>query len=178
MLYPVLTPDLCAELARDEFGIQGGYRNKTNKALDEEICQSLIGTSYDVCSEIWNLIDPQKKDELKNAEPKHLFWVLLFLKTYCIEPVLRRVVGGVDAGTFRNWSRKFLKEVSDLKPRVIIFSNRFNQWNGTAICVISAELALECINKNFVPPEDLRPDAPAERSRPMGMMQEASRCGY
>jgi hypothetical protein len=68
MLYPVLTPDLCAELARDEFGIQGGYRNKTNKALDEETCQSLIGTSYDVCSEIWNLIDPQNKDELKNAE--------------------------------------------------------------------------------------------------------------
>jgi hypothetical protein len=92
-----------------------------------------------VCSEIWNLIDPQNKDELKNAEPKHLFWVLLFLKTYCTEPVLRRVVGGVDGGTFRVWTWKFVKEASDLKPRVIIFSNRFNQWNGTAICVISVD---------------------------------------
>jgi hypothetical protein len=63
------------------------------------------------------LIDPQNKDELKNAEPKHLFWVLLFLKTYCTEPVLRRVVGGVDGGTFRVWTWKFVKEVSDLKPR-------------------------------------------------------------
>jgi hypothetical protein len=51
------------------------------KALDEEICQSLIDTSYDVCSEIWNLIDPQNKDEPKNAEPKNLFWVLLFMET-------------------------------------------------------------------------------------------------
>jgi hypothetical protein len=40
-----------------------------------------------------------------------------------------------------------------------------------------AELALECIDKFFVPPEDLRPDVP-ERSRPIGMMQEASRCGH
>jgi hypothetical protein len=115
MRYPSLTPELCSELACKEFGIEGGYRNKTNKALDEEICQSLIGTSYLVCSELWNYIEPHNKDELKSAHPKHLFWALLFLKTYCTESILRRVVGG----GVRDWSWKFVDEISALKPRVV-----------------------------------------------------------
>ena len=119
MQYPVLTPDLCAQLARNEFRIQGGYGNKTDNVLDKEICQSLLGTSYIVCSELWNNIDPGNKSVLTNAEPKHLFWALLFLETYCTEAVLRRVVGGVDAGTFRQWSWKFVKEISDLKPKIV-----------------------------------------------------------
>ena len=119
MRYPSLTPEQCGELAREEFGV-ALYRNKTNKALDKEICQSLIGTSYLVCSELWNYIEPHDKDELKNAHPKHLFWALLFLKTYCTESILRRVVGGgVDGGTFRDWSWKFVDEIFALKPRVV-----------------------------------------------------------
>lgn len=121
-LFPTLTPVLCAELAREEFG-GGIYQNKTTKALDEEITQSLIGTSYIVCSDLWNLIDPQNNENLNNnAEPKHLFWALLFLNTYCTEPILRRVVGCVDAGTFRDWSWAFIKEISSLKPRVVCLS--------------------------------------------------------
>jgi hypothetical protein len=37
MRYPSLTLEPCPELARKEIGIEGGYKNKTNKALDEEI---------------------------------------------------------------------------------------------------------------------------------------------
>jgi hypothetical protein len=98
MRYPILTLELCAELAREELGTPG-YQNKTTKALDKEICQSEIGTLYVVCSELWNYIDPQDNDDLKNAEPKHLFWALLFLTTYSMEPVLRQVVGGVDVSS-------------------------------------------------------------------------------
>ena len=118
MKFRILTPNVCANLAREIFS-KSGYNNKTEKALDEEICKSLIGTSYDVCSEIWNLINPTEKTDLRGAHPKHLFWALLFLKSYCTEPILTRVVGGVDAKTYRDWSWKFVGEIAALKPKVV-----------------------------------------------------------
>ena len=96
-----------------------GYSNKTMEALDEEICQSLIGTSYVVASELWNLIQPSTKEELEDAHPKHLLWALLMLKCYCTMPVLTRVVGGVDKKTFRKWAWAFVFAISDLKNRVV-----------------------------------------------------------
>ena len=47
-----------ATVAREVFDKKTGYSNKTTRALDNEICESLIGTSYEVCSELWNLISP------------------------------------------------------------------------------------------------------------------------
>eukprot|EP00957_Ditylum_brightwellii_P092202 7019390-Ditylum_brightwellii.AAC.1 len=67
MKFCALTPELCATLVRDEFG-GGRYRNKTTKALDVVMCKSLIGTSYVICSGLWNLIDPKK-----DAQSKHFF---------------------------------------------------------------------------------------------------------
>ena len=106
MRIDTLSPYVCANLARQVFSKESGYSNKTNKALDKEICSSLIGTSYEVCSEIWNLVQPQRKEELKGTQPKHLFWALLFLKSYATLPLLTRVVGGVDAGTYSTWCWK------------------------------------------------------------------------
>ena len=102
MLHPVLTPDVCASLALEQFGTQG-CKNKTTTALDDETCTSLIGASCEVCAELWNLIDPKNNENstLLGAHPKHLFWGLLLLKACYIEAILIRVVGGVDAGSRR-----------------------------------------------------------------------------
>ena len=53
--------------------------------LDKEICRSLLGTSYNVHAEIWNQIEPCRNEELKSAQPKHLFWALVMLKVYGTE---------------------------------------------------------------------------------------------
>jgi hypothetical protein len=45
MKFPTVTPDVCAAIAREIFSKETGYSNKTTKALDKEICESLIGTS-------------------------------------------------------------------------------------------------------------------------------------
>jgi hypothetical protein len=121
MKFPTVTPDVCAAIAREIFSKETGYSNKTTKALDKEICESLIGTSYDVCSEVWNLINPSETEELEGAHPKHLLWALLFLKCYCTMPILTRVVGGVDEKTFRKWTWVFVAAVAGLKPRVVSF---------------------------------------------------------
>ena len=41
--FPTVTPDVCAAIACKIFSTETGYRNKTTKALDKEICESLIG---------------------------------------------------------------------------------------------------------------------------------------
>jgi hypothetical protein len=99
-----MTPAMFATVAREVFDTKTGYSNKTISALDNEICESLIGTLYEVCSELWNLISPTYIVNLQGGHPKHLLWALLFLKYYCIEPILTRVVGGVmEKHAFRKW---------------------------------------------------------------------------
>jgi hypothetical protein len=58
MEFQTMTPAMFATVARAVFDKETGYSNKTTRALDNEICESLIGTSYEVCSELWNLISP------------------------------------------------------------------------------------------------------------------------
>lgn len=159
MNFENLSPDMCAILAREMFKKETGYTNKTNTKLDEEICSSLIGTTYNVCSELWNHIDPlnnlalqelHPKIQIQQAHPKHLFWALLFLKCYCTEPILTRLVGGVDNKTFRKWSWAFVDGISLLKQRIIKLENRFMGWDGLSVCLISVD-GMDCAIQEIWP---------------------------
>ena len=68
-----MNPETCAIQARELFKKETGYSNKTTKALDQEICESLIGTTYEVASEVWNLINPPETQSLRGAHIHHLF---------------------------------------------------------------------------------------------------------
>ena len=103
----------------------------------------MIGTSYVVCSEIWNLIqvriidapeilEEALADELKRnkmtfskfvicAKPEHLLWALLLLKNYGTEQVNIRLIGGKDAKTFCKWSWSLVTCISALKNSVVSF---------------------------------------------------------
>jgi hypothetical protein len=119
MDFPIVTPATIADHARELFKKDTGYANKTMKKLDEEICKSLIGTTYDTASEAWNLINPSETAALQGAKPKHLLWTLLFLNCYCTMPILTRVVGGVDEETYRFWVFLFIEALAGMKPRVV-----------------------------------------------------------
>jgi hypothetical protein len=154
MEFQTMTPAMFATVAREVFGKKTGYSNKTIRALDNEICESLIGTSYEVCSELWNLISPTEIENLIGGHPKHLLWALLFLKCYCTEPI--------DGKTFRKWAWLFVSAMAGLKQRVvsslliviflahslskivviihqIVWKNCFRHWDGIAICLISVD---------------------------------------
>lgn len=123
MLFPHLSTELCARLARDLFGNPNANKNKTNAALDQEICESLIGTTYEVAAEIWNLIDPVGNHDKfpEGAHPKHLFWSLCFLKNYPTEAILIRVVGFPDKKTLRKWLWIFIPAIAGLKGQVVSY---------------------------------------------------------
>ena len=49
----------------------------------------------------------------RGAAPAHLLWALMFLKNYSTEHV-NSALAGVDEKTFRKWSWRFIKLISDL----------------------------------------------------------------
>jgi hypothetical protein len=65
MDFPIMTPATIADHAREMFKKNTGYANKTMKKLEEEICKSLIGTTYETASEGWNLINPSETAALQ-----------------------------------------------------------------------------------------------------------------
>jgi len=150
MKFETIEVDSLAEIARDMFQKQGGYNNKTLKALDEEIQESLIGVPYVVAAEAWNLIEPSAKENLRGSHPKHLLWTLVQLKCYCIEPVATRLVGGVDSKTFAKWTTLFRAELSALLPNVILWAKRLKSYNGSDVCTTSVD-CLDCPTKEQYP---------------------------
>ena len=70
-----------------------------------------------VCADVWSHLDID--DDLdapddRIAEPSHLLWCLLLLKTYETEPVLSGLCGGIDEDTFSKWVWHFIEKVSYL----------------------------------------------------------------
>jgi hypothetical protein len=58
----------------------------------------------EVCAIVWNCLDVNDMDPYapddRSAEPCHLLWCLLLLKTYNTETVLSSLCGGITEGTF------------------------------------------------------------------------------
>lgn len=114
-----MSPAEFAVVARAVFAPRDpGYRNKTFARVDKEICESLIGASYEICAELWNLINPVATMS-KDAKAKHLLWALLLMMNYATEVLNTRVVGGVDVQTFRKWSWLFIDAIAGLKNQVV-----------------------------------------------------------
>ena len=117
--FPVISAEQYANIARGIFAKPNRKCPNKFKTLDKEIQESLIGASYDVCAEIWNMIEPHTKHHLQGTHPKHLLWALLFLKVYSKLPVLSRLVGGVENAEFSKKSWLYVEEIKGLKQRVV-----------------------------------------------------------
>ena len=73
-------------------------QRQTRDRLDDGDFRSLFGVSAIVCCIIW-----KKYHFPPSTKPKHLLWVLMFMKTYAVETVLCSI-SRVTRKTFRNWS--------------------------------------------------------------------------
>ena len=77
--------------------------------------QSLFGSTPEVCSLAWNLLDLV---DIEAAAPKHLLWALMLMKTYGKESDLCAKVGVVRK-TFRHWAWLFIIRIASLRPNVV-----------------------------------------------------------
>ena len=77
--------------------------------------RSFFGVSSKVCSNMWS----KYNDVLpKKSIPKHLLWVLLFLKSYNTEDIAASLAG-CDRKTFRNKVWPILKAITKRAKRVV-----------------------------------------------------------
>ena len=55
------------------------------------------------------------------VKPEHLLWAFVLLKSYAIEQVSVRLIGGKDVKTFCKWSWSLVTCISVLKNSVVSF---------------------------------------------------------
>lgn len=77
-----------------------------------------FGAKPDVIAELWTRINPEKNMP-KGHKPKHILWMLIFLKLYDQEEINSVKVGGVDEKTFRKWTWLFIEATSYLEYPVV-----------------------------------------------------------
>jgi hypothetical protein len=118
---------------------------KSEECTDSErrLFRATFGVSFIVVAELWNMLDPTSNIS-NRAKPKHLLWTLVFLKVNKSEPVHLRITGCKSRDTFRDWVGRFAAAIADLESRVIVFSNRFKDWDGRTQCLM-------CIDGTDIP---------------------------
>jgi hypothetical protein len=120
-------PRLSADVTAREFAELGAefmHRDPDGNKRDfDSRWQAHFCAEPEVCADVWmrldvDATDPDAPDD-KIAEPCHLLWALLLLKTYDTESVLAGLCGGVDEDTFRKWAWHFIEKVSYLEHEVV-----------------------------------------------------------
>ncbi len=81
----VVRPEDFAEAARKVLGRPVGNKKLSNKTEHLRF-REFVGTSFEVYSDLWTRLDPEKRIS-KRAHPKHLLWALLFAKVYSTKTV-------------------------------------------------------------------------------------------
>ena len=90
------------------------YENDAS-AIEVTRFRSMFGTSPEICSLLWECIDPLNT-MTNGVQDVHLLWGLMFLKLYVSESVNCALARGVDEKTFRKCSWMFVYAMSDLAP--------------------------------------------------------------
>lgn len=132
-----LSPLQCANYARVMLNLP---EKATEDCTDSERrhIRSVFGASFPTMSQLWNMLDPTISIS-NRAMPKHLLWTLTFLKVQKSESVHLQLTKCRSRDTFREWVRKFATAIARLESQVIVFENRFKNWNGKTQCLIALD---------------------------------------
>jgi hypothetical protein len=111
-----------ADVASDEFKSLGAAIMSRHAAGSAAAFNarwmSFFGVEPEVCEEVWRYLDADEPED-QSAEPVHLLWALLLVKTYGTEAVLAGICGGGHKETFSKWAWHFLEKISYLEPEVV-----------------------------------------------------------
>ena len=86
-------------------------------AHNERDYKTMFGAKPEVCALCWNMMCQSL--EQTGAEPKHLLWGLMLMKTYAKEKPLCVLAGGVTRTTFRKWAWLIIPRIAGLRPQVV-----------------------------------------------------------
>lgn len=86
------------------------YRGRHVRRSMGESYVTLFGVSPRLTGVLWEKLTRTLPD---GAQPKHLLWSLLFLKTYAVEAV-HEVITGACRRTFRQWTWCIVRQIASL----------------------------------------------------------------
>ncbi len=97
-------------------------------AMEDRRFRGLLGARIEIVLKVWSMLT---EDGLlpKKSKPKHLLWMLYFLKVYPREAPGCSAVGGskgaIDPKTLRKWVWLFIERIAKLADEVVsIFCHR------------------------------------------------------
>ncbi|CAJ1953985.1 unnamed protein product [Cylindrotheca closterium] len=109
-----------------------------SREREKRVFRAAFGTSFEVCSELWSKLEPKKKIS-RRAQPKHLLWTLIYYKVNISEEMMIKIANCKSCDTFRDWVSKFTDGIADLEEVVIVWANRFNDWDGKCIALVTVD---------------------------------------
>ena len=114
----IIFKELGLTMAGNERADVGGSENEKERTF-----KSFFGVHWDICEIAWALLDDHGK-YMKNREPKHLLWTLVFYKVYSTERVHCKIVKEPhkkkpSEKTFREWVWRVSEELADLSFLVV-----------------------------------------------------------
>jgi hypothetical protein len=112
------------------------YNHKSKQVFDSQWIQ-FFGVEDVVCMEAWNMlrINPFADEEVRQAEPKHMLWGLMWLKGYDTESKMCSHAGCKDKGTFRKWSKIFVRRLAWLIHDVVSVVHCTNSQSNTLLLI-------------------------------------------
>jgi hypothetical protein len=129
-----VSPREFANFARDMLEMPKGNQRRSAES-ERRTFRAALGASFRTISELWNMLEPIQNISSR-ARPKHLLWTFVYLKVHKSEPIHLRITGCKSRDTFRNWVDRFVDSIADLEDEVIVFENRFREWDGKTQCLL------------------------------------------
>lgn len=81
---------------------------------------SFFGVTAPVTVDMWVGLQLDKDNpDLKNIQPAHLLWGMMFLKLCSSESELSALAGAVDEKTHRRWAKLVIAKISFTAPEVV-----------------------------------------------------------
>ena len=96
-------------------------RNLTDNIATHRF-KTTFGTTEDVVAlELWPVIHPRIFTILgmKNFQPIHLLWGLMFLRKYYTEEEGAQIVGVKSKFTYRKWAKAVIIQIAMMRPEVV-----------------------------------------------------------
>jgi len=133
----IVSPHAFAQIAREMLQLPVGDKQYSEKRERREF-RAAFGSSFETISTLWTRLRP--KERISNrAKPHHLLWTFIYFKVHTSEPLMCKIAQCKSCDTFRNWVKKFTYATAALESEVIVWANRFINWDPKSPATVSVD---------------------------------------
>ena len=133
----IVSPHAFAQVAREMLGLPSGDKQYSPLREKREFCAA-FGAGFQTIADVWQRLEPKNKISTR-AEPKHLLWTLIYFKVNTTESLMIKLAKCNSCDIFQNWVTKFTIAICGLEMEVIVWENRFKDWNPKQAALVTVD---------------------------------------